>query len=543
MGGTSKAPPKPTPLSVICRSPAGNALVGVTLEVIGLRSEVSKVDPQNRSTGRVDFLITDQEVDNTRASPQQVGLGLGNDECLLNIIAFVPGSQLGPNSTPFQPGGRAAIQIRFTKGSKDFGPDKPVELNLIHQCLFNFKVNQALLKKRVRNLTVDEAYQELVHRHQQGTIQLIPEPSFDGACAAQTPKRTVFRSKTVKNEATGKNDVVPENNADGTRKFVQTQLVNLAPRVASIGLLYNEQPTRTSKGARLEIANVNPINAAGLVRLVLLLFQRFGITEFHHVGIGRSVIINKGDCHDWGRAIDYVGVRLPDPALKPTPLFMFVGQDWAKEKVPLVAQMGRRPSKDVRNDAWPFVTQDLEYRFLSMNLDFDPTDTAAEQDRVEKRADADDRVAKSLKDAFKAVKNRKSPAPTAAELDAVRTPMLKERRTYVEKCQELFQFIYDWCDDNYANASADPDPTPQSDAPEFPGMTTAPPPAANRAMGKGGRIMHPDHRDTGTSGTPAVPDQSAKNGREAHNSHYHVQIGPTGATAAELALLAPPPTP
>jgi hypothetical protein len=69
MGGASKAPPKPTPLSVICRSPAGNPLVGVTLEVIGLRREVSKADPQGKSTGRIDYLITDQEVDNTRASP------------------------------------------------------------------------------------------------------------------------------------------------------------------------------------------------------------------------------------------------------------------------------------------------------------------------------------------------------------------------------------------------------------------------------------------------------------------------------------------
>jgi hypothetical protein len=537
MAGTSKAPPKPTPLSVICRSPAGNPIVGVTLEVIGLRREVSKVDPAGRSTGRVDYLITDQEVDNTRASPQQAGLGLGNDECLLNIIAFVPGSQLGPNSAPFQPGGQAAKQIRFKKGSKDFGPDKPVELILVHQCLFNFTINPALLKKRVRNLTVDEAYQELVHRHQQRTIRLIPEPTFDAGCVPQTPKLTVPRSHTEQDSA-GKTIVVEDRDSNGARKTVQTEMVNMSPRIGAVDVLYNDVPTRTSKGGPVNIVNVNPINAAGLVRLVLLLNKRFAITEFHHVGIGRSVIINKGDCHDWGRAIDYVGVRLPDPAGKATPFFMFVQGDWAKESVPTVAQIGKRPSLEDRNAAWPFVTQDLEYRFLSMDLDFDPAGSVDEQKRVVFRAKNDDRVAKSLKDAFDAVANRKTPKPTPAELDAVRAPMLAERKTYVAKCQELFQFIFDWCADNYAHMSPDPDPAP-SDAPEFPDMTTAPPAPANNPMGKGGRIMHPDHRDTGTKTVngATVSDPSAKNGREAHNSHYHIQVGPTGATAAEIALL------
>ena len=56
-------------------------------------------------------------------------------------------------------------------------------------------------------------------------------------------------------------------------------------------------------------------------------------------------------------------------------------------------------------------------------------------------------------------------------------------------------------------------------------------------MGLGGRIMQPDHHDTGTRGNPPVSDPSAKNGREAHNSHYHIQIGPTnGPTGAEPTL-------
>lgn len=183
-----------------------------------------------------------------------------------------------------------------------------------------------------------------------------------------------------------------------------------------------------------------------------------------------------------------------------------------------------------------------------LNCDFDPADTADEQKRVVARALADARVSKSLKDAFNKVNN--DPKHTADELEAVRAPLLAERKAYVDKAQAFFQYSYNWASDNYSQSSATPDDPPQTNAPEFPDQQMPPPPAPPPpgvvfsppappaiAMGLGGRIMHPDHHDSNSSGSPPTFDPNAKNGREAHNGHYHIQIGPThGTTADEPAL-------
>ena len=543
MSGVSKAPAVGTPLSITCRTPAGNTLTGVTLEVVGLRLDISsEVDASKgvKVRGQQDYMITDKEVDDTRTSPAQSGLGLAADECILNINARVPGSRMGPPRTPFAPG-QDSKQIRFFKKKTDFGPKTPVVLQLTDECLVKFVVAPAILRKRVRNLTIDEAYQELVHRHKAGTIRLFPEPTFDANCVPVTPTRSLPRKRTKRGpdgnpeKVDGKEVLEDVVDAKGAPVLVPLQLVGMEPRVGAVRIMFNNFGPRGTPAAPADLINVNPINAAGLVRLVLVLARRFNITEFHHVGVARNVIINKGDCHDWGRAIDFVAVQMADPAGGAAEFRLNVSQDWAGESVPRVSELGQRPSLQPRDSAWPFVTRDLEFRFLSLNLAFDPTHPAAEQQRVVQRALNDGRVDKALKDAFNKV--NANPKHTDAELEAVRAPLLARRKLFVDLARNFFQFFFDWAADNYNQSSADPDAAPQSDAPETPDAPAPATPPGPGDMGLGGRIMHADHHDTGTKGNPPVSDPSAKNGREAHNSHYHIQIGPTnGPTGAEPTL-------
>jgi hypothetical protein len=543
-GNVSKQPAVGTPLSIVCKTPAGNVLIGVTIEVIGLRKKVTEEKGATSPVrGQNDHVISAQEIADTRdfQMKQDPSRALPEGECLLNITALAPAAtKLGPNAAPFVAGAAAVRQIRFKKDSQEFGPKTPLEMTLIHECLFNFTIDPAILRKRVRNLTIEEAYKELVHRHKAGTIRLIPEPVFDAACTPQVQDVSLPRHKTVKEtNAEGKEitRTEPVTGPDGKPLSVTTKLVNMDPRVGTIKLLYNAFPSRGSKGGASDILNVNPINAAGLVRLCLMLQRRFNITEFHHIGVGRNVVVNKGDCHDWGRAIDFGGVRLPDPVPGKPPLLLTLQEDWAKESVPKVAQIGQRPSRDDRSGAWPTEDRNLEFRFLSLNADFDPAGDAKEQARVVARALADNRVAQSLKQAFNTLNDpKRKPKATPAELDAARTPLLAERKSYVTLARTFFQFFFNWASDNYSQSSADPDPSP-TDAPESPDQPpppSPPPVPPDTPMGNGGRIMHPDHHDTNTSGTPPQPDPNAKNGREAHNGHFHIQIGPThGSTGAE----------
>lgn len=544
----SKQPSIGTPLSIVCKTPAGNILIGVTIEVIGLRKKTTEEKgPNTPNRGQNDHMISNQEIDDTRNFELANNPGLPEGECILNITAVAPaGTRLGPNVAPFVAGAPATQQIRFKKGSLDFGPKTPVVMNLIHECLFNFTVDSAILRKRVRNLTIEEAYKELVHRHKAKTIRLFPEPTFDTACTSQVPDGSLPRFRTVRETGPDGKTVTrkePVTGPDGKQLSVTTKLINMEPRVDTVSLLYNANPTRASTGNTIDITNVNPINAAGLVRLCLMLQRRFNITEFHHIGIGRNVIVNKGDCHDWGRAIDFAGVRLADPVAGKPPLLLSLQEDWAKESVPKISELGRRPSVEERSSAWPTVSQDIEFRFLSLNVDFDPSGTPQEQRRVVARALADPRVSAALKAAFNAITDvKRTPPATPAEVEAARTPLLAERKTYVTLAQNFFQFFFNWAADNYSKNSASPDPSPQSDAPEFPDQppppSPPPPPPTPAAtpMGTGGRTMHPDHHDTNTANDPPPPhfDINAKNGREAHNGHFHIQIGPThGSTGSE----------
>ncbi len=519
----SKQPAKGTPLSVVAKTPAGNVIVGVTMQAEGekgvtLRNDISEENREGgKITGRVDWRISDDEFDkvvafdtaNKVAGPD--GTPLAADECVINLRAFIPGSRFGPNTSPFVPGGAATVSIRFAKGKNTFGKNSPVVLVLIDQCLFNF-ADPGLSGKAVRELTIQEAYNELVFRHKQGTIQLIPEPKFGPTCTPIVPNASLPRKKPTlgtdgkpekdANGATVLEDIL---GTDGKPVFATIPLVQMAPRVGNVRVLYNGFGTRGHAGSAQVLSNVNPINAAGLVRLILELVSQFpGLSEFHHVGIGRSVVIKSGDCHDWGRAIDFAGVMVPDPAGKtdsgkPVPFFLNVHEDWFGETVPQLTEIGQRPTMKDRLAAWPSITRDLEYRFLSFNLDFNAADPPDEQKRVVNRSLNDKRVAQSLKDAFNKV--LKNPKHTDPELDAVRTPLVAERKKYVLFAQEFFQTFFDWASDNYQNTSDTPTQTtpnkPMGQAPQF--------------------IMHPDHHAS----------DPGSGGREAHHGHYHIQIGVT----------------
>ena len=543
MSGISKRPPQGTPLSIIVKTPAGNVLVGITIEVIGLRKEVStEAGNGNRIRGQKDYLISAQEIDDTRNSPSQNTRGFAEDECELNVIAFAPNTRLGPDVQPFKAGNADMRTIKLKKGDTRFGPKTPLVLELVEECLANFKIDPPILRKRVRNLSVDEAWQELVERHRRKLIRLIPEPVFDGSCGPRVPLGKLPRKKFVMEDGKPKKDEAGHNiledvlDDEGQPAFATIEMVGMEPRVGTVAILNNNFPKHSSKGSPSAISNVNPINLAGLVRLSLLLQRRFGITELHHCGVSRGQILNAGDCHSWGRAIDFVAVRIPDPVMPANSFLLNLQEDWAGESVPKTADIGARPSRNPRDAAWPTKELDTEFRFLSLNLDLNPADAADEQQRVVDRALNDKRLPKDAQAKLQALLKKK-PAATAQEIEDARAPLLAARAGYVRKAQAFFQYFFDWAADNYTQGSALPDPvdaatgkTPDAfENPDDP-MPALPPPGD---MGRGGFVMHPDHKSTNTSGTPPKPDPNAKNGREAHNGHYHIQIGPTGATDKE----------
>ncbi|CAN5409323.1 hypothetical protein BH10PSE17_BH10PSE17_26880 [soil metagenome] len=524
-GTASKKPTSGTPLSIVCRTVGGNPIIGVTIEVIGLRKKVSATAPNDpQHNGQNDHTITDDEIDATRAAGLASKPGMPEGECDVNVVAVAPaGMKLGAVSDPFVENGTVFTTIRLKKGSDQFARTSPLVLTMTTACMNQFVLDDKIPKKRVRNLTLEEAYQELIHHHKAGTVTVVPEPIFNDPCVPIVPKKNLPRSHTIDGPLNSKGKptrvTVPSNGPNGGRLSIDTELVHLDPRVDQVKLFYNGHGIRGGEVSRADILNVNPVNAVGLVRLCQRLSVRFGIKELHHAGCGRNVVVGTGDCHDYGRAIDFVGAKVANPVKGKPDLLLTVEDDWTTETVPAHAEIGERPSEEARRRAWDEIKTPIEYRFLSLNLGFESGGDKKEQARVVQRALDDKRISPALIKAFNAVNAKKNPAEE--DLKAVRDPLLAERDAYVTLSRTFFQFIYDWAADNYSFASETADPS-DDQAPDFPGNFGPPSPA--KEMGKGGFIMHPDHFASATDAS----------GREAHHGHYHIQIGPThGATGRE----------
>lgn len=528
--GAAKEAPKGTPLSVIAKTPSGAILTGVRVTTIGLREEITKpdLDPRNgRPTdkhGRMDWVITDDEFERTadlerQQNPPAVGPDgkpLAADECLLNITATIPGSKFGPEPPKggkFQAGGTVLVTggIRFVKGKDGFGPKTPIVLTLMDECLFNF-IENLHADIPARNLTLEQAREVLVTFHKQTLIRLIPEPVFDvtnGTCAPQPKSPGVDKctADTACLKIAGKIDGVQfKTNLNGT--------------------------TRTSSTASTDpvIDHVDLRNAVGLIRLVRKLKAAFNIIEFHHAGIGRGGD-NTLDCHNQGRAVDFVGARVPDPP-GGGPDHIYVLEDWAQRSVPDASEIGKPKTKkrlpgiigaDHIKSGWPesdvntkqqnrtrkdkdgvettfqvtvfdsFSTnrsQTLEFRLDSLNR------AAIEADALGELQVA---IAKAGKDPVKVAQAK---VDHSAKLDL--------REASITRARNFFSSMYRFIADDYQDLNQN---TSQ-------GPFAAGPPVVNpiSAIGSGGSIMNPDH-------ATSMPFGSG--GREAHQSHLHFQIGVT----------------
>ena len=537
--GAAKEAPKGTPLSVIVKTPAGNILTGVRVTAIGLREETTKqdLDPRNgRPTdkhGRMDWIITDEEFERTadqerKQNPPAVGpdgTPLAANECLLNITADIRGSRFGPEppkggkflagGTVFVPGG-----IWFVKGKDGFGPKTPVVLTLIDECLSNFTKNLHA-DIPARNLTLEQAREVLVTFHKQTLIRIIPEPVFDvtnGTCAPQPKSPSVDKctAEAACLKIAGQIDGVQfKNNQSGAKRGIPGAFTD--PVIDHLDLR----------------------NAVALIRLVRKLKAAFQIIEFHHAGIGRG----QGsplDCHNQGRAVDFVGVRVPDGASGPDHIYVL--EDWAQRSVPDASEIGvspktkkrlpGMPSSDHIKSGWPESdvntkqvdrkTKDKDGVEIIVQVTVFDSFITDRSRTLEFRLDSLDRAVievEALPELQVAIAKAGKDQAKIDEVKADHVTKLDAREASIARARNFFSSMYRFIAEDYQDRSQG---TSQ-------GLFTAGPPVTNpiSAIGSGGSIMNPDH-------ATSMPFGSG--GREAHQAHLHFQIGVTKEAA-------PAPTP
>jgi len=174
-----------------------------------------------------------------------------------------------------------------------------------------FPVSRAGLP--ARKMTRQQALEILVALHESNEVKLIPAPRYDPS----------NRCRVISPQATDK--------------------VELEPTIAGVQFLYWKcglKENRTcpdwiekDKGkpkVRVEyppgvvpLNRLNVRNAVALHRMASMVKERFGATTLYHVGVGSG----KGtptDCHNDGRALDFVGIKTQDGTE------YTVWDDWAK---------------------------------------------------------------------------------------------------------------------------------------------------------------------------------------------------------------------
>lgn len=334
----------------------------VLIEVVGLRGSVDPtVDPARPGTG-VRF-------------PGEKTWGFENIEfngatsMSIVIRAFKPDSDFGPipdgdvpDWSKFAPGA-ATVVIELVKGQDDF-----VDLLLYNaataKCLalMSPPLGQAILVRNVKftqyatpakSLTQQGARFILDFMHFNGQITLqgdcAPQLNTD-TCGALRPSPAAEKNVKIRGWISGVRIIT---NLMGSRQFNATNSKNAKQE--------------TVFAAAEVVTNIDVRNAVALARLVRDLKRRFNISEFLHAGIGAGKDPNKPDCHSEGRAVDFVGVRMPSPA-GGTDL-LYINEHWGTQTTPDIADLGKTPedaTRKPRTAAWPSTSfKSLEFRLDS----------------------------------------------------------------------------------------------------------------------------------------------------------------------------------
>jgi hypothetical protein len=125
--------------------------------------------------------------------------------------------------------------------------------------------------------------------------------------------------------------------------------VNLK-NIYGVKFLYLASGVKGQKADPSAPQSLDPRNAVGLCRLVRYLRDTWGATTFYHSGF----ITANHDCHEQGRAVDFVGVA---GVLDGQEYTLTVYDDWAKANVP-----NRAKNDGTRLADWPANSADVTYR-------------------------------------------------------------------------------------------------------------------------------------------------------------------------------------
>ncbi|MEO8451800.1 MAG: hypothetical protein ABI647_18560 [Gemmatimonadota bacterium] len=353
---TPKAPPTGTAILVRVLDAKRNPVPDVLIEIQGKRGSLNPLKSDSNSAdgvfhpGEKSWTIMKDEFG-------------GNKTMKILVRAHKPNSDLGavppgdpPDWSKFVPG-IADFTMTLVLGQPDF-----VEILLYDRatarCLaaLPMPAGQRLISRfappdyeiSARDLTLDQARAVLDFLHVNGQITLMP------SCA-------------------------PTLNADCTVTQTKKSDVNIQLRAWPYGVRIITNTAGTSAVNAIDtpgqggsfvlataISNIDVRNAVGLVRVIKFLRDQFEVSEFLHAGIGQGS--GAFDCHSEGRAVDFVGVRIPDPEGTGS-ILVYVQEAWGSKKVPKEAGLGKPfddPARRPLDPAWPFKSfTKLEYRLDS----------------------------------------------------------------------------------------------------------------------------------------------------------------------------------
>jgi hypothetical protein len=260
-----------TPLTVLVQTPDGGKIYGAEVEVWNLRQQTT-----GATTNTITFNILDSEYDAKVAT--------NNNQVTVKVRSPHYGPAPASPSTPVTPG-EVSQNFDFTKGT-------PSTVTMILQDAGLARYTDTYDSIPARSLTRRQARDALLCLHRQGSIRLIPEPTFN-------------HTGTVCNAANCK-----------VASPLVGQLVGMSSKVGDVTLFMingvgpnglmpetNDQVAGVSSALDLTLLDVR--NAVGLWRLAQILQNNYFASSLYHIGISGGG--GRTDCHGQGRAIDFGG--------------------------------------------------------------------------------------------------------------------------------------------------------------------------------------------------------------------------------------------